>query len=324
MRRLALAVLFVALTAPVAHGDLEETLATAETLRMHILKLINRDRQLYHLRPVVLDAQASTIGDAYCREQIRNRTTGHYTTDGLAPYMRYSFAGGNDAISENAAAWSANYAFNERALYEMARRSEDAMMGEQPPNDGHRKAILDPHATHVGIGVFWERGEFRLVQEFVRRYVEWTRPLPRAATLGDTVVVSGKPLGDAAIEAITVHHEPFPSAMTAAAASAIQRYALPQKRKEYLPRLKSEYKRNNDGTLAYVRREYTDGRRGDFYLGDAGDFSFTVPFSEGPGIYTVVVWVRRPGFTTSLTASNVSIRVEETLQKADRVSAAVR
>ncbi len=321
MKRLLLTIAILLIAAPVAHSDLEET---RTTLRAHILRLINRDRQLYRLPPVQLDLQASAIGDEYCRHQIRNGTTGHFTTDGVAPYMRYSFGGGKDAVSENAAAWSANYAFNDRALYEMARRSEDAMMAEMPPNDGHKRTILDPHATHVGIGMAWARGEFRIVHEFVRRYIDWTRPLPHTANLSDTIVISGKPLRGATIEAITVHHERAPEAMTAAAASAIQRYALPPNRKEFLPRLKSEYKRNSDGKLEYIRREYSDGRRGDFYLGDGGDFSFTVPFTDGPGVYTVVVWVKRHGYKDSLTASNISIRVDALAQNANRASAAGR
>lgn len=321
MKPLLVSTLAVLLASPVAHSDIEET---RTTLRHHVLKMINRDRQIYRLPPVQLDLDASSIGDEYCRAQIRNRTTGHYTTDGLSPYMRYSFAGGNDAVSENAAAWSASHAFNERALYEMARRSEDAMMAEAPPNDGHKRTILDPHATHVGIGMAWERGEFRLVQEFVRRYVEWTRVPPRTALIGDSVIVAGKPIGDAAIEAITVHHEPMPQTISATAASTIEVYALPRNRKEYLPRLRSEYKRRSDGTFEYVRRQYSDGRRGDFYVANNGDFSFTVPFTEGPGVYTVVVWVRRPGVETAISASNVSIRVEETLQGGGSLSAAGR
>jgi uncharacterized protein YkwD len=324
MKRLLLTIAILVAASPIAHSDVEEMRATATTLRAHVLKMINRDRQLYRLPPVALDVEASALGDAYCRDQIRNGTTGHFNVEGLSPYMRYSFAGGNDAVSENAAAWSANYTFNDRALYEMARRSEDAMMAETPPNDGHKRAILDPHATHVGIGMAWERGEFRLVHEFVRRYIKWTRPLPRAAGVNDTVTGSGTPVAGASIEAITVHHEAFPAAMPPAAASAIQRYALPANRKEYLPRLKSEYTRNGDGSLRYVRREYTDGRRGDFYLSESGGFSFTVPFTEGPGVYTVVVWVKRAGYATPLSASNISIRVEETLHDVDRVSAGGR
>ena len=306
MRKLLIMLILAA--SPFAHGESAETRVT---LRQHVLNLINRDRQIYNLPPVALDDEVSSMGDAYCREQIRNHTTGHFTLDGLAPYMRYSLAGGNDGITENAAAWSATYSFGDRALYEMVRRSEDAMMAEAPPHDGHKRTILDPHATHVGIGMAWEKGEFRLVQEFVRRYVDWTRPLPRSARLEDVVIAAGRPIDGTTVEAITVHHEPFPSTLSASVANAISSYALPEKRKEYLPRLRTQYTRRDNGTIEIVRQEYSDGRRGDFYVGDDGAFRFTVPFTEGPGMYTVVVWVRRNGFASAVAASNVSIRVTD-------------
>lgn len=318
MRRVAIVLAALLLASPAVSADTAETMTT---LRTQALNLINRDRLKHRLPPVALDVHASQVGDAYCLQQIRNGTTGHYTTDGLSPYMRYSFAGGNDAVAENAAAWSASYVFSERALYEMIRRSQEAMMAEKPPDDGHRRAILDPHATHVGIGLAWRGGEFRFVQEFLRRHVEWTRPLPRLANLTDVVSTAGRGIGDAKVEAITVHHEPFPGPLAPRAASAIESYALPASRKEYLPRLRSDYTRREDGTLHIVRREYTGGHRGDFFLGEKGEFSFTVPFPDGPGIYTVVVWVRRPGAATPVAASNVSIRVEGALQSPARSSA---
>src|SRR5688572_11198172 len=229
MKPVLFSVALMMLASPVAHSDIDET---RTTLREHVLKLINRDRQIYNLPPVQLDLEASAVGDDYCRRQIRNGTNGHFTTDGLAPYMRYSFAGGNDGLSENAAAWSATYAFSERALYEMARRSQDAMMAESAPHDGHKRTILDPHATHVGIGLAWERGEFRLVHEFIRRYVDWNRPLPRTAAVNERVTGSGRVLARARVEAVTVHHENVPETMPAHIASAINTYALPDKRRE--------------------------------------------------------------------------------------------
>jgi uncharacterized protein YkwD len=303
MKRLAFLLAATLVASPIAHSEVEETRAT---LRAHVLTLINRDRQLYGLPPVQLDPRVSAMGDEYCRAQIRNGTTGHYTTDGLSPYARYSQAGGNDAVSENAAAWSATYRFNERALYEMVSRSQDAMMAETPPHDGHKRAMLDPNATHVGIGLAWENGEFRLVQEFVRRAVDWTRALPRAAQTDQPVMLSGMPLDGMKIEAITVHHEPLPQALTAQAASAIATYSLPEKRREYLPRV-----RNDNGRLAVARRS-------DFTVRDDGSFSFNVPFPDGPGLYTVVVWVSRDGNPTPFAASNVSIRVDDATQTAAR------
>ena len=304
MKRLLITFAAVLLATPLAHSDIDTTRAT---LREHVLRLINRDRALFGLPPVQLDPQASAIGDDYCRAQIRNRTTGHYTTDGLAPYARYSLAGGNDAVSENAAAWSATYPFSDRALYEMAGRSQDAMMAEMPPADGHKRTILDPHATHVGIGLAWEGGEFRLVQEFVRRYIHWTRELPRAARVHQSVAFGGKPLPGVSVEGITVHREPLPQPIAATTASAIATYSLPLQRREYEPRFRAQ-----GISLA---------RRGDFGVRADGSFSFTVPFHDGPGLYTVVVWVRKDGESAPFPASNVSIRVEGSLHSAAQAAA---
>ncbi|MBV9496545.1 MAG: hypothetical protein JOZ54_20020, partial [Acidobacteria bacterium] len=130
-------VVLLLLATPLAQGEgpIDET---RFALRQEMLRMINRDRVAHGLKPVELAAEVSVQADAYCAKQIRNGTTGHFTTDGQAPYMRYSFAGGNDGVSENAAAWSANYTFSDRELYEIARRSEAAMVAERPPHDGHR------------------------------------------------------------------------------------------------------------------------------------------------------------------------------------------
>ncbi|HVE72594.1 MAG TPA: CAP domain-containing protein [Thermoanaerobaculia bacterium] len=304
MKRTAIAIAVILFATPLAHSDIDTTRAT---LREHVLRLINRDRALYKLPPVQLDPQASEIGDEYCRTQIRNNTTGHYTTDGVPPYARYSFAGGNDAISENAAAWSADYKFNERALYEMVRRSQDAMMAEMAPNDGHKRTMLDPYATHVGIGLAWEGGEFRIVQEFVRRYVDWTRELPRNARIDQTVALAGLPARGVTVEGITVHHEPLPTPIAATTASAISAYSLPDKRREYAARDRIQ-------GISLARREA-------FTIRGDGSFHFTVPFQDGPGLYTVVVWVRKDGAENAFSASNVSIRVEGSLQSAAPASA---
>lgn len=310
MKRLVL--VFIALLlagTPLVQGEgaIDETRIT---LRHEILRLINRDRQLHGLAPVQLDAEASAIADGYCRTQIRNGTTGHFTTDGQAPYMRYSLAGGNDGVSENAAAWSASYTFTDRAVYDMARRSQDAMMAEVAPHDGHRRTMLDPYATHVGIGMAWEKGEFRLAQEFIRRYVTWTRPLPRSAGLYEPVIGLGRPLSGYRVDAISVHYEPIPETMPARVANTITSYRLPDSRRDYLPRLKSYVRRRDDGTFHLIREEYTDGRRGDFSVSEDSTFNFEVPLRNGAGVYTVVVWVTKKGDRTPIAASNISIRVD--------------
>ena len=311
MRRLVFIIALVLVATPLVQGEapIDETRIA---LRSEFLQMINHDRAANGLAPVQLDPEASAIADTYCKLQIRFGTTGHFTVDGLAPYMRYSFAGGNDGVSENAAAWSATYRFSDRALYDMIRKSEEAMMNEKPPHDGHRRTLLDPYATHVGIGLAWDRGEFRLTEEFIRRYVTWKRPLPRAAVLTEQVTGVGKPLAkDYHVEAISVHHEPLPQPLSVQAANLIDSYSLPDKRRDYLPRLRGTFfQRHPDGALYEVREEYADGRRGDFTVARDGSFTFQVPFADGPGVYTVVVWIRRPGDRDPVAATNVSIRVD--------------
>ena len=91
-------------------------------------------------------------------------------------------------------------------------------------------------------------------------------------------------------------------------ASAISTYSLPGNRRESSPRVPRKA-----GPLSVAMR-------GDFSLRPDGAFSFTVPFQDGPGMYTVVVWVRKDGDTAPFPASNVSIRVEGDLQSVGRAS----
>ena len=304
-------VALLTLAAPLAQGEgpIDET---RFTLREELLRLINRDRKQFGLEPVQLDTFASSVADAYCKQQIRDHTSGHFGLDGLSPYMRYSFAGGNDAVSENAAAWSASYAFSDRALYEMVRRSEEEMMSEAAPHDGHRRTILDPFATHVGIGMAWDRGEFRLTEEFVRRYVTWNKAVPRAAAVDDKVLCSARPAAGYVVNAVSVHYEPLPAPISPMLANKIETYSLPEKRHDYLPRLPGPTQRYVASGIKEIKtQQYRDGSRGDFPIAEDGGFSFHVPFTEGPGVYTIVVWVHPKDSNETIPATNVSVRVDD-------------
>ncbi|MFZ2493362.1 MAG: hypothetical protein WA208_17925, partial [Thermoanaerobaculia bacterium] len=126
------------------------------------------------------------------------------------------------------------------------------------------------------------------------------------------VALRGRVRDGAAVQAITVHHEPLPSAMPAQVASAIDRYALPKDREEYRPRLSRGRVSANEAALVRITpRRYSDGTFGAFALAPDGAFAFSVPFTRGPGIYTVVVWVRESDQGDAFTASTTSIRVTD-------------
>src|SRR5258708_17415510 len=139
MRRLlaALALFLTAAAAtPGVQGE-DPAEETRMTLRASMLRLINRDRKQFGFKPVELELRASTLADLYCRAQIRNRTTGHFTLDGMAPYMRYSFAGGHAPPSEHAAARSAGYNFNANALYQNVPSAPGSVRRERGAPHGH-------------------------------------------------------------------------------------------------------------------------------------------------------------------------------------------
>ena len=80
---------------------------------------------------------------------------------------------------------------------------------------GHRRNIMDPAHTHVGVGVAYraEIGEMRLVQEFVNRYVELD-PLPDELPVGAEVEINGRLLNGASDPLINLAFEPFPQPLS--------------------------------------------------------------------------------------------------------------
>jgi len=302
LARLLALLILACTTLPLVAG---ETLGLKERLRLELLATINDDRAANHLAPLILDPRSSRMADEYGRRQILDGTTGHFSLDGQPPYLRYSSSGENDALLENTAAWSSDSPFTESMLPELIRRSHEEMIGETPPNDGHRQAILDPWATHAGIGLAWEQGEFRLVEIFLRRHIDWTQVLPRRSRASDHPWGAGKVRDGFRIDTISVHYEPQPHPMSVDEVNRKESYSLPKTQHEYRPspHLRTPAARTIDGTTISRRRN------GDFAVFHDGSFSFDVDFDRGDGVYTVVVWITNEESNERIAASNVSIRV---------------
>jgi uncharacterized protein YkwD len=272
-------------------------------MREHALLLINRDRAAHGLRPLQLDPIASAVAQRFSERQIADQTIGHFTLDGVPPYMRYSFAGGNDGMSENSVAWSASYDFTDSMIPDLISRSHATMMSQRPPRDGHRKALLEPHATHAGIGLAWKEGEFRLTEIFVRRNIRWTREIPRVARLSDRLVVSGQVREGLSVRAASVYFEPFPRPMKREVVNALEDYALPKNRRDFPVE-------DSLSQSVFVRIAGGDPAPGRLHLRGNTSFSFGVPFDRGPGVYTVAIWLVAAGSDQPTMASNISIRVD--------------
>ena len=268
------------------------------SLKGEVIRQINRDRAQYGLSPVAYDELAAMVGDWHCRKMLAEGYVSHWDRRGTKPYYRYAQRGGNDFHAENISfsKFSSSDPTAHINVRQTILRDHAKMLGEQPPNDGHRRTILNPHHTHVGIGLAFDQHRVVMAQEFLSRYVRFDPSPLRKAKLKDRVEVSGYVL-DAGhrVRSITVLYEPLPPPMSVEALNRTASYTLPKKRRDLLQRL--------DGN-----KIYEDGSKGDIVI-KGRKFRSPIPFFKGEeGIYTVVVWISDEK-GQPIPASNVSIRV---------------
>lgn len=148
-----------------------------DVLRMKIeqLSYINKSRKQYKVKPVKLDILASRVANKMAEEACDYEYTGHWNLRGEKPYHRYAFAGGYDHVEENAYGMWANFKFDSTgaSVVKYMNEAHDSFMIETPPNDGHKKNIIDSTHNYVGIGVCLKAKQFRYYEEFVDRYIEF-------------------------------------------------------------------------------------------------------------------------------------------------------
>ncbi len=245
-----------------------------DPVKAGVLDRINADRAAAGLPPVAWDEAASKVADAFCAAQVAEGTRGHFLTDGLPPYARTAFAGISGMGSENAVAWITTApSFRESPLALSLAGHED-MMRETPPNDGHRRTILDPGATHVGVGYAMDRGSFRMAEEFLtRRLAELT-----LASDAGTLMVRGRTLPRYALSFVTIAYEPYPVRLTKEETRSRNSYGYPE------PRLALVAAGRR--AMRVVGAETEDRIR----IGGTGDFSFRFAPTR-QGLWTLVFYL---------------------------------
>ena len=124
---------------PTAVGPpVAQVMRTIAESEAELLRLLNRDRAQARLGPLTLDARLSKIARAHSEEMARKRSVFHHSPTTGMPEDRVRRAKiKNSIIAENLA---------QAPTEEEAERS----LMDSP---GHRRNILDPSLTQVGIGV---------------------------------------------------------------------------------------------------------------------------------------------------------------------------
>jgi uncharacterized protein YkwD len=281
----------VTVSAPRAPMNLEQA-------QRYVLALVNRDRADNGLAPVVLDDTASRAGQRHAEDMARSGYTAHWGTDGSVPEERYSDAGGTDFVQENAGCLAdgerreldAAPRFDARLL----ERVEHAFMDEKPPRDGHRKNILKPGHSALGVGVAKPKGVDLacLSQEFVDDYGDYGA-LPKSANAGSTLHIEGDVKGPIAFGGVGIARIDSPKPLSAAHLNTTYSYLVPPPDELYFPK----------GFVTKKPVEVTGKHfRIDLPLGKAG---------QG-GRYEVSVWGKFPGAGSQL--DMVSLRVVHALR----------
>ena len=182
-----------------------------------VVDLINEDRRKAGLSLVTWDETAAKAARQHVQEEADNGYISHWGIDGEKPQHRYTLAGGLDAVDENESVtlWLEGgfHGVSKNQLQTIVAEHQSAMVNEQPPNDGHRKNILDPHHTGVGVAIAVGKYGMAMAQEFTNNYSVIIQP-PLTATPGSTITLKGKINNGYTIQGIYGVWESLPQPMS--------------------------------------------------------------------------------------------------------------
>ncbi|HSV73327.1 MAG TPA: CAP domain-containing protein [Chthonomonadales bacterium] len=253
-----------------------------EEAQAYLLARVNADRGAHGLSPVAHDPLAARAAQRQGEDMAVHVYVAHWDRSGRLPWHRYSDEGGSDFVQENVylemkyrgrepsgpMALDAHPRFTPAELDAV----QDTYMKGRPPNDGHRRNILSPYHTHVGIGLARSRGPRSSVianaQVFVVRCGSFA-PLPAETRVSSRIGVAGMLQPPWRFEAVTYALAPPLTAREPAELMQSGSYSLP---------------RTHPVEAVRVVRQ-------------GAEFSAELPpeATAAPGVLHVVVWASRAG-----------------------------
>ncbi len=265
--------------------------------RVQLLRMVNDERSQAGLGKLELDELACKVASEHALDMAKGEFLSHWGSDGRKPYHRYSFAGGTDAVQENASSADDIQSLAPAGVLKDLRDMHLSMLNEKPPNDGHRRTILFPVHTHVGFGIALQGFHLRLAELYVAKYVR-VDPIPQRVKPKQSVLFSGRILNpENVLAGVDVYYEPLPTPPQIEWLRVARSYGMPDERESFQPRLPA-------GLL------YTDGTKGEIEMLAGRNFRVRIPLSKIPGINTIMVWVSKGENGVPFPASQICILVE--------------
>ena len=187
-----------------------------QELRLFALELINVDRQSHGAPPVRLGSnQAAQL---HAEDSVRSGyIVGHWTSNGLKPYMLYTLTGGVGVMAENAAGQRTGSENCDEprvicgtidVLSAIATLQWSMMYDDAHANWGHRDTIVDPIYDTVNIGIAFTDSHVAYYQHF-----EYTR-LTHVTTPtleGGILSLSLQPRTGYEIGNVAIYYDPPPT-----------------------------------------------------------------------------------------------------------------
>ena len=150
---------------------------TKEELYQYALGIVNKDRKVHGLQPVVLSNLDSAQNHA--DDMLNAKYFSHWNTDGVKPYVTYTKAGGRGSVDENISVTVAYCPVsscmpNYYDPFKQINDSEYNMMYKDAGSFwGHRDNILNPYHTSVNFGIAYDNERFYFVEHFESNIVNW-------------------------------------------------------------------------------------------------------------------------------------------------------
>lgn len=222
------------------------------------------------------DPRLTRLGNAFCAALLAQNRRGHVAEDGAQPYLRYLLAGGRGFHRENVGSYSTTATLLVSQVPELALELTQAMLNEKPPQDGHRRTLLAPFATHLGVGLAVGPHRLVLTHEVATQLAQVEQKQVLCPP-GSPWVLSGRFPAPWRLAGVEVLWEPLPDG----AAPEMASYSYPPRK------------------AWYETKEFFPGTRvllpGAIDLGRGGGFSWRHRVGNLPGVELYVLWGARPG-----------------------------
>jgi uncharacterized protein YkwD len=272
---------------------------TQKDLFQYVLELINKDRADQRLAPVELAYNAAA--QKHAQDMLDNNYLAHWGTDGLKPYMRYTFEGGLNYENENSAYSNGNKQIDART--EIKALEYAMVYDDAASNWSHRDNIWNKMHKKVSLGVAYNQYSLAMVQQFEGDYVEYYQP-PKIQ--GNVLSLSGRlKTAGMTLNNVAITWDPLPQNMTAAQLNTptYRSYGLGSAMGQVFapPPPNAKYNNLPDGSIVASKGQVKDDV---FWL----EADISPILAKGPGVYNICLIVVTGGEANNF--SNYSILIK--------------